>query len=229
MENSSLILFIISVSLTFLSGLAIYVFVSLNWYKFNSYRYAFVKSSIIYNELKVRESYIVNLLKSFSFIALYFALCSILNLFGIISFIYAFIAKINSAVTWYQIACFIAFILFVYLSISTAIQIKDIKKWKVTNSSVSKVYLIENTIKKDTEIKQLSLPKDELRLIAFSGKRRISFYVKLSKNFETKPFESQQEEIYNKLIFDFHNTKFENGADLDMNMLKSIFNKYEII
>ncbi|MCE6114977.1 hypothetical protein J7892_00515 [Mycoplasmopsis agalactiae] len=229
MQNMSLILFIVSVSLTFLSGLAVYILVSLNWYKFNSYRYAFVKSSAIYNKQKVRKSYIDDLLKSFKNIVIYFACCSLLNLFGIITFIYSFIAKINTAITWYQLMCFLAFAIFVYIAISTAIQVGDIKKWKVSNESISQDYLIENTIKKDTEIMQMNLPKNELKLIAFSGRRRISFYIKLSKNFETKSFEDQQEEIYNKLILDFENTKFENGTIININMFKAIFSKYEII
>lgn len=45
-----LILFIVFVLLIFLSGLVVYILVFLNWYKFNSYCYVFVKLLVIYNK-----------------------------------------------------------------------------------------------------------------------------------------------------------------------------------
>lgn len=75
----------------------------------------------------------------------------------------------------------------------------------------------------------MKLFKNELKLVVLLGRRRISFYIKLFKNFEIKFFEDQQEEIYNKLILDFENIKFENGIIININMFKVIFSKYEII
>ncbi|WP_029513236.1 MAG0920 family protein [Mycoplasmopsis primatum] len=223
-------LFIISLTLTFVSGIGLYILVSLNWYKTIFYRATFVKNYCINNEKRVRDFYIKNIVKNITFITFLTATLSFLNIFSIVAFIYLFASKQNSIITYYHLIGFVTFGVMLYLTITNAMMIAKLKEWSISNIKLPKANYIENDINWNLKgIKQISFMEDELRVITTLGKKSINMSIRISKNFEDKTDNEKQKEIYEKLIFDFDNTKWANGEDIDINSFQAIFSKYNIV